>query len=144
MNGANVRGWTVADQLVAGEAAQVTVELGWRESDPYAVELLFVVGEDGCEDVPWLVARDLLAQGLHTPSGLGDIHIRPGGSCECCGDEITVIELDAPSGWAEFEFTTTDLSQFLEATYDQCPPGAESLILDLDTEIALLLEGETR
>src|SRR5882757_1571876 len=58
MNGANVRGWTVADQLVAGEPAQVTVQLGWRESDPYAVELLFVVGEDGCEDVPWLVARD--------------------------------------------------------------------------------------
>jgi Streptomyces sporulation and cell division protein, SsgA len=144
MNGANVRGWTVADQLVAGEPAQVTVELGWRESDPYTVEVLFLVGEDGSEDVPWLLARDLLAQGLHSPSGIGDIHIRPGGSCECCGDDITVIKLTAPSGWAEFGFSTADLSQFLEATYDQCPPGAESLVFDLDTEIALLLEGGNR
>jgi hypothetical protein len=144
MNGPQVWSWTVADLYADSEPAQITVELSWRESDPYAVELLFLVGEDGSEDVPWLVARDLLARGLHTPSGVGDIHIRPAGSCGCCGDDITVIELDTPSGSAEVEFTTTDLSQFLENTYDQCPPGAESLVLDLDTEIALLLEGEIR
>jgi hypothetical protein len=144
MNGAQVRGWTVADLHLVGQPAQITVELGWRESDPYAVELLFLIGDDQSADVPWLVDRDLVARGLHTPSGVGDIHIRPGGSCECCGDEITVIELDAPSGSAEFEFSTTDLSEFLEATYDQLPPGPEPLVIDLDTEIALILEGENR
>jgi Streptomyces sporulation and cell division protein, SsgA len=144
MNGAQVSGWTVADLHVVGEPAQITVELGWRECDPYAVELLFLIDDDQTADVPWLVDRDLLARGLHTPSGVGDIHIRPGGSCECCGDDITVIELDTPSGTAEVEFSTTDLSQFLGSTYDQLPPGAESLVLDLDTEIALLLEGENR
>jgi hypothetical protein len=144
MNGATVWSCTVADLYGDSDPAQIMVELGWRESDPYAVEVLFLIGADGSEDVPWLVDRGLLARGLHTASGVGDVHIRPGGSCECCGDDITVIELDAPSGSAEVEFSTTDLSQFLEATYDQLPPGAESLVFELDTEIALFLEGGNR
>jgi hypothetical protein len=144
MNGANVWSCTVADLYADGEPAQITVELSWRESDPYAVELLFLIGARPGEEVPWLVDRDLLDRGLHTPSGVGDIHIRAGGSCDCCGDEVTVIELVSPDGRAEFGFSTADLSQFLEATYDQLPPGAESLVFDLDTEIALLLEGGHR
>jgi len=145
VNGSSVRCFTVADQLSARGVVQVAVRLSWRESDPYAVELVFLVGDSGCDDVGWFLARDLLARGLHTSSGVGDIHVRPDGEC-CpdCGQDVTVIELDAPSGCAVFEFLTAELAEFLDATYDQVPPGAESLVIDIDAEIALLLEGENR
>jgi hypothetical protein len=138
-NGGVVSAYTVADLQLGEEPVEIPVQLCWRESDPYAVRMLFLRGPDESEDVPWLISRDLLAEGLYTPSGIGDIHIAPDGCCEDCDEEFTVIELDTPDGAAVFGFVTEELAAFLQDTYDQCPPGAESLVIDLDVEIEWLL-----
>jgi hypothetical protein len=130
----------VVDLLGASEPVPVTVELSWRASSPLAVELLFLATHRDSHDVSWLVARDLLAEGLYLPVGIGDVHVRPHQS----DWETTVLVLDSHAGRAEFELDTDALSDFLQATYDHIPPGAEHMALDLDTHIALLLEGENR
>jgi len=137
---ADVEATTVADLLGAGEPTPVTVGLSWRASDPYAVELVFLAPHCDAEDVSWLIARDLLAEGLYLPAGLGDVHIRP----HQRDWETTVLVLASHNGRAEFEFDTEALSEFLQATYEHIPPGAEDMALDLDTQIAQLLEGENR
>ena len=146
MNAPMLRTYTVAEVWHDEHPAQIQVQLGWRASDPYAVEMLFLVPSDDLDDVTWVVDRDLLAEGLHTPAGIGDIHIRPGaGVYPDCPVELTVVRLADASGWtSEIEFSTEDLSGFLEATYDQIPAGAEHYALDLDTEIEQLLREDFR
>jgi hypothetical protein len=90
--------------------------------------------------VSWLVARDLLAEGLYLPAGIGDVHVRP----HQRDWETTVLVLNSQDGRAEFELDTDALSNFLQATYEHIPPGAEHMALDLDTHIAVLLEGDNR
>ena len=132
-----VRAETLAYLLCGPAPIWVEVRLSWRPEDPYAVEAVFLTG---CEGARWLLSRDLLAEGLHTEAGIGDVQVMPDDH-----DWVnTVVLLDTPSGHACFEFATEALSEFLEATYDEVPLGAESLFIDLDEEIALLLEGETR
>lgn len=135
--GWEVSAWIAADWWATTGPTEVPVRLSWHESDPYAVRMLFSGG--GRPEVTWFVSRDLLARGLHTPSGLGDIHVAPSESCPECGEEHLAIELASPSGWAAFEFITEEVADFLEATYDQVPPGAESLVMDVDAEIEWLL-----
>ena len=139
MSAGRVKATTVADLLGTEGLVPVTVHLSWRASDPYAVELLFLAPDPDADDVSWLVARDLLAEGLSWPAGIGDVHVRPD-PADC---ETTVLVL-SHDGRAEFEFLTEELSEFLHVTYDHIPPGAEYTALDLDTQIAQLLEGETR
>ena len=141
MNTSDVQTTTVFDLLGPGddyEPMPVTVELTWRASYPYAVELLFMAAHGDAHDVSWLVARDLLTEGLYLPTGLGDVHVRP----HQCDPETTVLVLDAHEGRAEFVLDTDVLSDFLQATYEHIPPGAEYMALDLDTHLARLLEGE--
>jgi Streptomyces sporulation and cell division protein, SsgA len=132
-----VRADTVAYLLCGAAPALVEVRLSWRSEAPYAVEAVFLTG---CEGVRWVLSRDLLAEGLHAEVGIGDVQVMPH---EHDWDS-TVMLLDSPCGHACFEFATDELSEFLEDTYDEVPLGAESLFIDLDEEIALLLEGETR
>ena len=44
-------------------------------SDPYAVRMAFHVGTD--EPVEWIFARDLLAAGIESRQGEGDVHVWP-------------------------------------------------------------------
>jgi hypothetical protein len=140
MNSESVTALVVAQLQGDGEPMPVRVELRWVATDPYAVWVVFQTGRTDAGDVPWVLSRELLAEGLHAPAGIGDVHIHP--------DEaelfITVLELSSPSGYALFELDTVDLSEFLELTYDHVPLGAEELFIDLDFEIAMLWEGETR
>ena len=141
MNTSDVQTTTVFDLLGPGddyEPMPVTVKLTWQARDPLAIELLFLAPHRDAYDVSWLVARDLLAEGLYLPAGLGDVHVRP----HQRDWETTVLVLDSHDGRAEFELDTDVLSDFLQATYEHIPPGAEPMALDLDTHLALLLEGE--
>src|SRR5947209_19794152 len=72
-------------------------------SDPYAVRMAFHVGTD--EPVEWIFARDLLAAGIESRQGEGDVHVWPspgpcahGGAldrpgCSQPGEKILNIEL---------------------------------------------------
>src|SRR5580698_5012451 len=75
-------------------------------SDPYAVRMAFHVGTD--EPVEWIFARDLLAAGIESRQGEGDVHVWPStgtypqngdhdltGSPQT-GEKVLNIELSSP------------------------------------------------
>lgn len=71
-------------------AVPVQVELRYDTRDPFAVVAAFRAGRVGW--VEWTFSRDLLADGLLTETGEGDVRIRPAN-----GDpEVVVVELSSP------------------------------------------------
>src|ERR1700688_56493 len=54
----------------------------YSASDPYAVRMAFHVGTD--EPVEWIFARDLLAAGIESRHGEGDVQVWP--STQSCAD----------------------------------------------------------
>jgi Streptomyces sporulation and cell division protein, SsgA len=121
-------------------------------SDPYAVRMAFHVGTD--EPVEWIFARDLLAAGIESRQGTGDVQVWPSPiSVAETGDldlidaaEVTEaqgkvlnIELSSPFGQAHFEAPAEAMSAFLRRTYQIVPAGQESRHIDIETELNELL-----
>ncbi len=117
-------------------------------SDPYAVRMAFHVGTD--EPVEWIFARDLLAAGIESPQGEGDVHVWPS-PISCAGADLDApgpadpggkilnIELSSPFGQARFEAPARAVSAFLRRTYQVVPAGKESGYIDIDAELTALL-----
>ena len=126
-------------QLVAADGAFVPVaaSFGYDPCDPFAVraEFWLTAGED---PVVWVFARDLIAQGLETPAGQGDVGVWPSRSQ---GEPVVCLALSSPNGQALLECPRADLAGFLEQTLATVPAGDESLHLDVDTPIDQLLDG---
>jgi Streptomyces sporulation and cell division protein, SsgA len=118
-------------------------------SDPYAVRMAFHVGTD--EPVEWIFARDLLAAGIESRQGEGDVHVWPSpGSCAETsdldltgapepGEKVLNIELSSPFGQAHFEAPAQAMSAFLRRTYQIVPAGQESSYIDIEAELNDLL-----
>jgi hypothetical protein len=121
-------------------------------SDPYAVRMAFHVGTD--EPVEWIFARDLLAAGIESRQGEGDVQVWPSSvsAAETSGlDVIGVpdsqetqgkvlnIELSSPFGQARFEAPAEAMAAFLQRTYQIVPAGQESRYIDIETELNDLL-----
>ncbi|MGH3927434.1 MAG: SsgA family sporulation/cell division regulator [Pseudonocardiaceae bacterium] len=117
-------------------AAPVHVELRYDTRDPFAVVAAFRTGRAGW--VEWAFSRDLLADGLLTEAGEGDVRIRPG-SAE---PEIVVVELNSPSGHAVFEANAQRLAEFLDASYDVVLPGHETLWMNVDDALGQLIAND--
>jgi len=118
-------------------------------SDPYAVRMAFHVGTD--EPVEWIFARDLLAAGIESRQGDGDVQVWPS-SASCAetdgldvtrpaetGGKVLNIELSSPFGQAHFEAPARAMSAFLHRTYQIVPAGKESSYIDIETELNDLL-----
>lgn len=103
--------------------------------DPYVVNLSFRT--DRGRWIEWSFARDLVVEGLGRPAGLGDVRVRPDFEFP---DEVLVIELESPDGYALVEMCRTDAEGFVEDTRDLVPLGAESDLLDIDAFIAQIIE----
>ena len=119
--------------------------------DPYAVRMAFHVGTD--EPVEWIFARDLLAAGIESRQGEGDVQVWPSlmscaetddldviGTVETegpagTGGQVLNIELSSPFGQAHFEAPAEAMSAFLARTYQVVPPGQESGYIDIGTEL---------
>jgi hypothetical protein len=122
--------------------------------------MAFHVGTD--EPVEWIFARDLLAAGIRSRQGEGDVRVWPSprscaegdgldviGSAEGDSDHVgnaasdggTVlnIELSSPFGRAHFEAPTGAMAAFLERTYQLVPADQETDFIDIETELAGLL-----
>jgi sporulation and cell division protein SsgA len=129
---------TVPAHLVRrdADARALSATLRYDPRDPLAVGFVFpaAVSLDG-EEVAWVFSRRLLDDGLHGPSGEGDVRLRP------CGTARTVLELHAPSGMARVEFPSDELRRFLELTYQAVPRDAEETAQDLERGLADLLGG---
>ena len=118
-------------------------------SDPYAVRMAFHVGTD--EPVEWIFARDLLAAGIESRQGEGDVHVWPSpGPCSHSGDldltgapqsgeKVLNIELSSPFGQAHFEAPAQAMAAFLRRTYQIVPAGQESGHIDIEAELNDLL-----
>jgi hypothetical protein len=118
-------------------------------TDPYAVRMAFHVGTD--EPVEWIFARDLLAAGIKSRQGEGDVQVWP--SAASCADDaeadeadpaaaegkVLNIELSSPFGQAHFEAPAQAMSAFLQRTYQIVPAGKESTFIDIETELNDLL-----
>jgi hypothetical protein len=121
----------------------VVASLRYDRLDPYAVHICFHTGGAGSTDmVEWTFARQLLADGLTRPTGIGDVRVWPSNP-DAEGTSSTVsIALSSPSGHALFEAPREALLQFLLRTYAEVPFGAESTEVDLDAELTALLEDD--
>jgi hypothetical protein len=127
--------------VVAGSAPlPVRAGLHYDVHDPYAVQVGFHTGTAGEGDVvEWTFARNLLSEGVATPTGDGDVQVWPSSSG---GSPVVCLSLSSPSGKALFEVPLAELVEFLGQTYEAVPSGSESDHVDVDAELALLLWSE--
>ena len=121
-------------RLVVSSESSLPVPAGLRydTADPYAVHATFHTGAE--ETVEWVFARDLLAEGLHRPTGTGDVRVWPSRSH---GQGVVCIALSSPEGEALLEAPARALESFLKRTDAAVPPGTEHRHFDLDTELAI-------
>jgi hypothetical protein len=133
--------WVVSRNLtlelidVTGEASRLDGELEYNSADPYAVIAVFRAGPT---PIRWVFARDLLAEGLFSPVGDGDVHVWP--CLDSSGRAVVLLELTSPQGEALLQATSRDVSEFLQHTFALVPRGAEDMRLDLDQTVLRLLD----
>lgn len=121
-----------------GSALPVVASLQYDTTDPFAVHVTFHTGGPG-EDthVVWTFSRQLIVDGLDRPAGMGDVRVWP--SADDGGASIA-LSLCSPSGEALFQVPRNALASFLSRTFAEVPIGAEGRHIDLDAEVATLLE----
>ncbi|MBV9382516.1 MAG: SsgA family sporulation/cell division regulator [Streptosporangiaceae bacterium] len=124
----------------------LVASLYYSGDDPYAIRIAFHVGLD--EPVEWIFARELLASGITSRQGLGDVQVWPSAATAAAGgeaagagagQEVLNIELSSPFGQAHFEAPIPDISDFLRRTYEIVPAGKESDFVDVEAELSDLL-----
>jgi hypothetical protein len=120
-----------------GSDRAVHADLGYSPADPYAVRVAFHTG--GTEIVEWTFARSLLTDGVTHPVGDGDVQVWP---ATTTGQPTVCLSLSSPSGRALFEAPLARVVEFLTDTYALVPTGCESDFVDVDAELALLLDRE--
>lgn len=119
---------------VPGNCLDVPATFRYEVDDPYAVRVAFRA--DANSMIEWMLARDLLSQGLAYMTGDGDVRIWPGPER---ASRVAYIELSSPSGQALFETPARELRHFLARTYEAVPAGRESEFTRLDDELGMLL-----
>jgi hypothetical protein len=118
---------TVFDIQEPHGASPIAIELAYNSDDPFAVTMRFFVRPG--EAVTWLLSRSLLAEGLRTPSGLGDVRISP------LDPDTCLMELCSENGAATFHAPVRDLQRFLGSSYELVPRGQECIDFDRELEI---------
>lgn len=115
----------------SGRETTLAVTLGYDAADPYAVRFDF---HGPREDVAWLVARELLMTGRHTPTGEGDVLVRPDAR------DAVLVQFRSPAGSLETTLPRCHLDAFLDRTLALVPVGAETV--DPDELLDALLQAE--
>ncbi|WP_406457276.1 SsgA family sporulation/cell division regulator [Streptomyces sp. NBC_00876] len=129
---------SVQARMVASAPQMETLPavLSYDRRDPFAVRMVFPAPAtlEGTE-VSWEFARELLAAGLDTPAGVGDVRVRP------FGYDRTVLEFHAAEGIAMVHVRTAEVRRFLRRAQGLVPAGDEFRFLDLDGSLTELLGG---
>lgn len=98
--------------------------------DPAApLEVLMLIPSGG---VDWTFARDLLADGVDRPAGLGDVQVWTTGA-------LAHIQLQVDDETSLFSVPVAVLQRFLAATERRVPRGTEQV--DVDAVLAELIGG---
>ncbi|NYI08180.1 SsgA family sporulation/cell division regulator [Allostreptomyces psammosilenae] len=116
-------------------AVSVTVRFHYDPRRPYGIDALFHA--DGDTPIRWSFARELLAEGLTRPVGLGDIQIWPSRSH---GRGVVFIALRSADGTALLEAPHGPLAAFAAEVEAAVPLGQEERFADLDAALAALLD----
>jgi sporulation and cell division protein SsgA len=116
--------------LLHEAAAPVVTRWSYCADDPYAVTI--EIQTRGDRWVDWVLARELLVEGLSEPAGIGDVRVRPASMGEW---DVTLVEICSPDGHALLEVDRDLLQQFVQATIDLVPLGSEGMVVDIDAEI---------
>src|SRR5258708_2407977 len=114
-------------------AVPLVASLDYCADDPYAIKMAFHVGTD--EPVEWIFARELLAAGMKSAVGEGDVKVWP----DLDGADILNVALSSPFGEAHFEAPLRATAEFLRSTYGIIPEGCEGDFIDVDSELDELL-----
>ncbi|MFE2166354.1 SsgA family sporulation/cell division regulator [Streptomyces sp. NPDC059447] len=108
----------------------------WCPDAPLEAEVTFHPGADR-SDVVWVMGRDLLARGVRTLTGEGDVRIRPMAGPGRMGQVLLRL---GTSSSALFTVDRAELSSWLESTWAVVPAGAEAECLDWDFFDGLLAD----
>ncbi len=117
-----------------GHGLPVEAQLSYHRQDPYAVTAVFATG---ASEVRWVFSRDLLADGIYSPEGEGDVHVWP--CLDPQGRAVVVLELSSPDGEAMLQARSADLTEFIRSTCVLVPRGQEADFVDLDSALHELL-----
>lgn len=113
-----------------GSTAPVLSRLSYVVSEPFAVTIAF---HAACGRwVDWTFARDLLVDGLSEPTGIGDVRVHPDLAAD---EDVLVLEIESPDGYALVEIERDDVERFLAASVEAVPLGTESDHFDIDAFI---------
>jgi hypothetical protein len=126
-------------QNAAAVPVAVDTVILYDSVDPYAVTLSFEVGLP--EKVEWIFARNLLADGLISRSGEGDVVIYP----QELAPANTILEVTSPFGQATFIVESRVFFEFLDTSYKIVPMSQEADLVyaGMDGELAELLKASS-
>lgn len=114
--------------LVSEELSfRIPVELHYEVRDPYAVRMTFHLPGDA--PVTWTFGRELLLDGINTPSGDGDVHIAP-----TAPEDLSDVHMRLQVGddHALFRVSAAPLVAFLDRTDRLVPLGQERTLSDFE------------
>lgn len=115
--------------------APVRTQFRYTPADPLVVTVVFRV-ETG-PNVTWRIGRDVLGQGMSTPSGVGDVQVWP---AHLELRRSARLRISSRGRTALFELPVLPLERWLEETYGLVPAGTETHGLDWDAFAAGLLQ----
>src|SRR5262249_29523496 len=98
--------------------------------DPFAVTI--EIQTRGNRYVDWVLARELLVEGLEEPTGIGDVRVRPANMGEW---DVTLIEICSPDGHAILELDRDRLRQLGQDAIDLVPLADGGMAFAIDAEI---------
>ncbi|MFJ8142755.1 SsgA family sporulation/cell division regulator [Streptomyces sp. NPDC096013] len=120
--------------LADDEGAIIATELLYRPDDCLAARLM-MLGPDGLE-VCWTFAWELLARGLMSPTGDGDITVRPAPG-PIGGIEVTLHAQRTARVWLPWD----DVAEFVRKVRGRADLDAPGIASALDKELATLTHG---
>lgn len=109
----------------------------WSPDAPLDVEATFHAA--GGSDVTWVIGRDLLARGIRTLAGEGDVRIQPTAGPGRAGQILLRLGTKPPI--ALFTLDRAELHSWLQKTWAVVPAGAEAECLDWGFFDGLLADG---
>lgn len=130
---------TISARTIATQPLGVTVavELRYDAAAPFEVRLVFFPDAPQPEQVSWVMARDLLADGMRDLTGVAGVWVGP------CGPDGLLVYLRSPDGTDVLVLDRAVVALFLVGAYELVPRGSEQL-QGMDAWLAEVLKAGPR